>query len=210
MYIVTNNITLQGVTDQSQEQSSTLALTTHTTITEDPDNTGLVSIASTSRIASTSLSGLLADVLGQEPIPGDLLSNLHKSIPKSLEEAISLLQYPSGQPQSRYYHILSLASLPPLIKNTSQIIIISKAQELLDSVLWLDDIATLQTIKGKSAWHVLKARSISSAIEKAPYVVGTTLIERSLQKHKATVGGFIIGLRAVTEISHRLTPCTLR
>lgn len=205
LYIVTNNITLQGVTDQSQEQSSTLALTTHTTITEDLDNTGLVSIASTSRIASTSLSGLLADVLGQEPIPGDLLSNLHKSIPKSLEEAISLLQYPSGQPQSRYYHILSLASLPPLIKNTSQIIIISKAQELLDSVLWLDDIATLQTIKGKSAWHALKARSISSAIEKAPYVVGTTLIERSLQKHKATVGGFIIGLRAVTEISHRLT-----
>ncbi|EFO63123.1 Hypothetical protein GLP15_1058 [Giardia lamblia P15] len=205
LHIVTNNITLQGVTDNTLEQGSTLTLATHSTTTDDSNNINLVSIASASRIASTSLSGLLTEVLGQEPIPGDLLSSLHKAIPKSLEEAISLLQYPSGQPQSRYYHILSLASLPLLIKSTSQIIIISKVQELLDSILWLDDIATLQTIKGKSAWHALKAQSISSAIEKAPYIVGTTLIERSLQKHKATVGGFMVGLSALTEASHRLT-----
>lgn len=216
LHIVVNAVILEKDTNSTGEPGSTVTPTEHGVITENskeasvdninsPVGTDCVAIASVSRIAHTSLPGLLAEIFGQEPIPGDLLSNLHKSIPKSLEEAISLLQYPSGQPQSRYYHILSLASLPPLLKNTSQVIIISKARELLDSILWLDDIATLQTLKGKSAWHALKARSISGAIERAPYVVGTTLIERSLQKHKATVGGFMTGLRALTAVAGRLT-----
>lgn len=218
LHIIANNVTFQGITTSIVRQpNSGVASTKYNTIanisnevsvnkTDASTTINSATIANIGRIAHTSLPDLLIEIFGQEPISSELLSNLHKSIPKSLEEAISLLQYPSGQAQSRYYHMLSLASLPPILKNTSQIIIISKAQELLDSILWLDDIATLKTIKGKSAWHALKARSIAGAIERAPYVLGTTLIETSLQKHKATVGGFVIGLHGLTAASSHLTP----
>lgn len=205
LHIATGNITLQGDPYANQKPDSTLTCIQHSVAMENSTSSTPVTIASVSRIAHTSLPGLLTEILEQEPISGDLLSTLHKAMPKSLEEAISLLQYPSGQAQSRYYHILALTSLPSVIKNTSQVIIISKARELLDSVLWLDDVATLQTIKGKGAWHALKAQSISRAIERAPYVVGTTLIESSLQRHKATIGGFMTGLRALTEVARHLT-----
>lgn len=145
------------------------------------------------------------ELFRNEALSEQFMAELHTYVPKALDEALALLQYPATSPYAQHYHLLGLAALPAMLRQASQSVLLYNKTALLESLISIVDHPSLHSPQACKAWHELRAGGLAMMITSAPYSVGCELIATHLQAFHATIGGFIMGLQALAIASPQLT-----
>ncbi|TNJ26936.1 hypothetical protein GMRT_15063 [Giardia muris] len=157
------------------------------------------------KATSMSLAISVSELFRNEALSERFMAELHTYVPKALDEALALLQYPATSPYAQYYHLLGLATLPAMLRQTSQSVLLYNKTALLESLISVADHPALHSLQAREAWHELRTGGLAMMITSAPYSVGCELIAMHLQSFHATISGFIVGLQALSMASTQLT-----
>lgn len=147
----------------------------------------------------------LSSILSAEFVPYEILKELPKMIPRSVEELSALLSYPSGSPNAKIYQYLGLLSAEAVLKQAKPEAILSESNRILTSLCYLADDRQFHNPSNNENWHTCKVRTVSVLLINAPVSVGCLVTEKFLSASTSTIGFLLTLLSGISDAAPSLT-----